>query len=361
MKGLAHRALALLLGSMLALLSTTAFAGPFTSLVVFGDSLSDSGNDAFVFDNVLGPPLPAGSLRTPVPIPSQDFIPNFPYASGRYSNGPVWAERLASGLGVTATPSMAGGSDFAFAGSRSGPSGSSFPYSLQDQAAMFLGQTAGKAPSDTLYALQVGGNDLRDAFAALVAGKDPVPLLSSSISNIDAVFARLAAAGAEHFLVLNAPDLGAAPAITALGPQASAAASGIAAEFNGALESSLAQLAASQASDLRLLDLFDLQTEIFSNPSRYGFSDLASACAFSASCIANPSAAFFWDGVHPTATVHAIVAGAALALIPLPDTTLLLAIGLPVLVIARRRRVSHLGKSERPAPGRTAAVKPYSE
>jgi phospholipase/lecithinase/hemolysin len=336
MKALAHRVLALLLGSLLALLSTTAFAGPFSSLVVFGESLSDSGNNAFVFDNVLGPPLPAGSLRTPVPIPSQDFIPDFPYASGRYSNGPVWAERLASRLGVTASPSMAGGSDFAFAGARSGPAGSAFPYSLQDQARMFLERTAGKAPSDALYALQVGGNDVRDAFAALVAGKDPASLLSSSIRNIDTVFLQLAAAGAEHFLVLNVPDLGKAPAVTALGPSASAAASGIAAGFNGALESSLAQLAASEASDLRLLDLFDLQTDIFSNPSFYGFNDLASACAFSLACVENPSAAFFWDGVHPTASVHAIVAEAALGLIPLPNTSLLLAIGLPVLVFARR-------------------------
>ncbi len=335
-----HRLLSLLLACLIAAFSSATLAGPYTGLVVFGESLSDSGNNAIVFDYVLGPPLPAGTLRTPVPIPSPSFIPDFPYASGRYSNGPVWAEQLASGLGVAAAPSMAGGSDYAFAGARSGPSGSSFPYSVRDQAAMFLDQNGGKAPSGNLYALQAGGNDVRDAFAALAAGGDPGPLLFSSVSTIVTVLNQLAAAGAEHLLLLNVPNLGAAPAITALGPVASEAATGIAVAFNQALASTLSQLPASAADNIELLDLFALQSRVFSNPSFYGFNDLTSACAFSAACIADPSAAFFWDGVHPTASVHALIGQEALALavIPLPGTALLLALGLSVLALARHRR-----------------------
>lgn len=335
-----HRLLSLLLACLIAAFSSATLAGPYTGLVVFGESLSDSGNNAIVFDYVLGPPLPAGTLRTPVPIPSPSFIPDFPYASGRYSNGPVWAEQLASGLGVAAAPSMAGGSDYAFAGARSGPSGSSFPYSVRDQAAMFLDQNGGKAPSGNLYALQAGGNDVRDAFAALAAEGDPGPLLFSSVSTIVTVLNQLAAAGAEHLLLLNVPNLGAAPAITALGPVASEAATGIAVAFNQALASTLSQLPAPAADNIELLDLFALQSRIFSNPSFYGFNDLTSACAFSAACIADPSAAFFWDGVHPTASVHALIGQEALALavIPLPGTALLLALGLSVLALARHRR-----------------------
>jgi len=342
MKSRYLRLLRFLFGYVIAAVSTTAFAGAFTGLVVFGESLSDSGNNAFVFDNVIGPPQPAGSLRTPVPVPGPDFIPTFPYASGRYSNGPVWAERLAANLGVTAAPSLAGGSDYAFAGARSGPSGSSFPYSLLDQTAMFLQQSGGRAPSGNLYALQVGGNDVRDAFAALAGGADPTALQSASMSNIATVLAQLAAAGAEHILVLNVPNLGTAPAVTALGPAAAAAATGITVAFNNALESSLSQLAASAAGKIQVLDLFDLQARIFSDPASYGFNDLSSACAFSAACIADPGAAFFWDGIHPTASVHAVIGQAALALIPLPGTGLLLALGLPVLLLARRRRAGGL-------------------
>lgn len=336
-----RRLLVLLLGSVMAVSSAAAVAGPFASLVVFGESLSDSGNNALFFDHAPGAPQPAGTLRTQVPIPSQNFIPDFPYASGRYSNGPVWAERLASGLGVTAAPSLAGGSNFAFGGARSGPSGSAFPYSLQDQAAMFLGQNGGRAPSNNLYALQVGGNDVRDAFAALAAGGDPQPLLASSVASIDAVFRQLATAGAEHLLVLNVPNLGMAPAVTALGPAASVAATGLAAGFNQALASSLSQLP-STADNIVLLDLFDLQARIFDDPSLFGFNDLTSACAFSAACIADPAATFFWDGVHPTASVHAVIGEEALALIPLPGTALLMVLGLCVLLLVRHGSSRHL-------------------
>jgi phospholipase/lecithinase/hemolysin len=88
-----------------------AQALPFTGLVIFGDSLSDSGNNAIV----LSPNV------TPVPISGNTFIPDFPYASGHYTNGQVWAQRFASALGLSATPVLAGGTDFAFAGARTGP------------------------------------------------------------------------------------------------------------------------------------------------------------------------------------------------------------------------------------------------
>src|SRR5262245_44892817 len=55
---------------------------PFSKMFVFGDSLSDSGNNAIFFDLVFAPLHP----RTPTPIPDNAFIPILPYASGRYSN-----------------------------------------------------------------------------------------------------------------------------------------------------------------------------------------------------------------------------------------------------------------------------------
>jgi len=63
-----------LLATILALgcVATAAtHATAYSALYIFGDSLSDSGNNA----TVLSPP-------TPVPISGNDFIPN-PYASGR--------------------------------------------------------------------------------------------------------------------------------------------------------------------------------------------------------------------------------------------------------------------------------------
>ena len=94
----------------LALASGTARALPYSNLVIFGDSLTDSGNNATVIDTQLAPPgTPPGTLRTPTPIDSPAFIPSLPYVSDRYSNGPVWVEQFAAKLGLSAAPSVLGG------------------------------------------------------------------------------------------------------------------------------------------------------------------------------------------------------------------------------------------------------------
>lgn len=86
-------------GSLAALLfwATSALALPYSNLVVFGDSLADSGNNY----------LATGGAQTAVPL-SGPTVPIYPYASGRYSNGPVWTEYFASSLGLGLAPSLLG-------------------------------------------------------------------------------------------------------------------------------------------------------------------------------------------------------------------------------------------------------------
>src|SRR5690606_33362232 len=77
---------------------TSAYAGPFSGLVVFGDSLSDMGNIAQA---------------------SVDIFPGRYYYNGRFSNGPVWVESLSVGLGLGELQrSTAGGGDFAYGGAK---------------------------------------------------------------------------------------------------------------------------------------------------------------------------------------------------------------------------------------------------
>src|SRR4029453_12923135 len=63
---------------------TTAWADstPFSRIIVFGDSLSDTGN----FYHLTG------------------GFPPAPYANGRFSNGPLWIEYLADDLGMKLLP-----------------------------------------------------------------------------------------------------------------------------------------------------------------------------------------------------------------------------------------------------------------
>src|SRR5215212_8441488 len=87
-------ALLILLGA-----AASALAASFTDLVIFGDSLSDIGNIA-----------QAPLINTPGPY----------YWNGRFSNGPVYAETLATGLGLPALnrSTASGGNDFAYGGAK---------------------------------------------------------------------------------------------------------------------------------------------------------------------------------------------------------------------------------------------------
>ena len=90
----------------------TSAPTPWSSLVVFGDSLSDGGNNSllsFVGNN------PAQVVTGNTYIPTQTYAAA-PGMLGTYSNGPVWATQFAAQFGLNALPSLAGGTNFAFGG-----------------------------------------------------------------------------------------------------------------------------------------------------------------------------------------------------------------------------------------------------
>ena len=83
----------------------------YTGMVSFGDSLSDIGNTIAVLPELVAR-VEAG------------YNPNF-YYDGRFSNGPVWAERLYSQLGFGTMVRNDGtyfmeGTNFCWSGSTSG-------------------------------------------------------------------------------------------------------------------------------------------------------------------------------------------------------------------------------------------------
>ncbi len=194
--------------------SSAAYAG-YSNLFIFGDSLSDSGNNAVV----LAPNV------TPVPISGNAFIPTFPYASGHYTNGQVWAQSFALSLGLSANPSILGGTDYAFGGARTGPLTPNpfpgglfnpFPPSLETQVAFFLLQHANVAPGTALYVVAGGGNNARDALvAAAGCGGNPVCIngiiQSAALAyagDTGIIDAELELAGASKIIVWDVPDIG---------------------------------------------------------------------------------------------------------------------------------------------------------
>lgn len=298
-----------------------AGALPFTQLFFFGDSLSDSGNVAIA----LGP-----GVRTPTPIPGNTFIPSAPYTpSDRFSDGPVWTERL----GLPALPSLAGGTNFAFGGAKTGPTGLT-PPSLRDQVATFLTATGGVAPSDALYVVAGGGNNARDALEAIGGGGNPAAIIPTTAlgyaADVGIMVGALKAAGADDIIVWNTPDVGLAPAVLANGPAASFLGTTLATAMNTALLGAIGAIPG-----VEIFHIFDLVQDIVASPGSFGLTNVTDACAQFVPCV--PSTFLFWDGIHVTSAGHQIIAGAVLALIPEPGTLLLVLAGLTAVLGAHAR------------------------
>jgi phospholipase/lecithinase/hemolysin len=308
-------------------------AAQFDSIYAFGDSLSDAGN---VF------------------IATGGTTPGLPYFNGQFSNGPIWLEDLAAQLGLPAlTPSLAGGTDFAFGDAQSGTTLFHNAAALDllgpsGQVAQFLGATGGVADPGALYTIWIGSNDL----AAIPSGATNAQIaadLGGIAGNIDTAIGDLASAGAKNFLVVTVPDLGKAPGAGA----AASAASQLSASFDTTLVNgggpipSLAGVAAADSVNISVLNAYALLDSIVNNPGFFHLTDVTDACLVGAvnfsggTPCANPNQYLFWDpSGHPTAAAGVIIANAAQNAIPEPSAVMLGAAGLVAVALMRRKRNS---------------------
>ncbi len=316
--------------------SSGARAGTIDAIYAFGDSLSDVGN---VF--------------------ALTGIPAAPYVNGQFSNGPLWVQDLAVGLGLSPlTPSVLGGTDYAYATAETGNAS----FDTANPVADILGPTGqlaqfeathATADPNALYTIWVGSNDLTD----IPAGSTPAQAatdIATIAANIDTTIGTLAGLGAKNFLIVTVPDLGKTPAAIAGGPLAVASATALSSSLDSTLVGgagpipSLANLAALEGLNLKVLNAFTLLDSAVASPGTFGLTDVTDAC-FSTTTMpptvcANPNQYLFWDELHPTAAGHAIVADAALTLVtPEPASLLLSGLGFAGLCLLSRR-YAHRGR-----------------
>lgn len=335
------------------------------NLFVFGDSLSDSGNSGIISRTATAG-LPGGPITFPPP----------PYFDGRYSNGPVAVEYLWNSYnpgnpgGFRPSLDPGGGTNYAVGGATSGVANfnavnDSVPAVLQPvlrpaftdkaaawQLAEFLADGPGFRPSNSLFVVWFGANDL--FYAADPEGGSPgnVPgaspsanLVENAINNILATIGTLYGEGARRFLVPNLPDLGLTPEF--IGTSAAPAASAYSQGFNLFLSLALDAIKPTLASaEVVLFDLEAALNGLIANAADYGISVTDRACVANFN-FADPMAGacnpgnwntwLFWDGVHPTTRTHQILAGQLRAAVPEPGVLLLLPFGLAVALVLRRR------------------------
>lgn len=300
----------------LMVLSQTASASAYDRVFAFGDSLTDNGNFFAATGGTYPPP---------------------PYFAGRFSNGPVAAEYMASQLGATLH-------DFAFAGASTGyfnadltPAAGALYFTgvLSQVAAFTAAPPPGAAGAGALYMVWAGANDFLHAAPA-----DFAAVAANAIGNLDLAALSLYGVGARDFLIPLMADLGATPEVAALGPAAAAGASLVSLAFNGGLKHSLEVLAASlPGSHFMVYDTFAQQHLVLDHPGDFGLTNTTDPCFTGVSLCADPSKYFFWDGVHPTTDVAKLVGIGMAVATPEPGAMLLLATAALALVgVGRKRR-----------------------
>lgn len=281
----------------------------FSELVIFGDSLSDTGNLA--------------SLKG-------DFPP--PYSMNRVSNGPIMVDILAELLGLEANPSLhlvgpPQGSNFAVAGAKAaGATG----IDLSDQVQGFLATAAGGDISTALYLISIGGNDVRSA-RDTPAFRGAVAILRAAADSIAANIRTLIQAGAVNFLVVNSPDIGQIPETRLIADQLGDSkfvwqATFKSFWFNHLLKQRLAAI--KKNSDVRLTEFeaMPFAADITRNASGLNLVNTDDNCFSTQNSMFTPSCEeiggnfdrfFYFDEIHPTSVVHQRIGRALYAVVPM--------------------------------------------
>jgi phospholipase/lecithinase/hemolysin len=265
----------------------------FQKIIFFGDSLTDDGN---------------------LPEPAR---PQSPYVGGRFTNGPVYAEVLTRELGVASDNYALGGAE---ASTDSGDNAAQRAISLSAQVTGFLARQSifslagfgAHVGAGTAASIFAGSLDIIDerpgnrAEAADTANRVATSIASSSL--------KLVQSGVHHVIFYTLPYTSYAPQSQDLSTAEVQAADAAVRSVNNALKSFATQ--ASAFFETTVVDLNRLEREIKIDPSTFGLKVLDTPLyddvwrgldPTGIQTLYSPDEVAFFDPLHPTATVHAII------------------------------------------------------
>jgi thermolabile hemolysin len=251
-----------------------AIAATFSQIIVYGDSLSDLGRASAL----TGGAAPPYSLLT----------------GGKFSNGQLWIEYLATSLGIATNPNT----NFAVGGATTGTNNTIFAPlgGIQTQVS-----TTSIGDSNALYVIWGGANDYVG---------DGIQNPTGPISNLNAEINTLIGRGAKNILVPNLSNLGDLPSKRILPGSVPSDLNTLTQDHNIALSLSLNNLRlANPGVNLTLLDVNSLFNQVVANPSSFGFTNITDGCLL-VGCT-NPDSYLFWDTIHPTQAGHQLIGNLA--------------------------------------------------
>ncbi|MGC1296048.1 MAG: SGNH/GDSL hydrolase family protein, partial [Alloacidobacterium sp.] len=274
------------------------YAQDYTSIVVFGDSLSDTGNVADLTLAKYGFRLPG---------------PDFDYTDGRFTDGTdtvpaahnyfgVWVEQLAATLPAKPVikASLDGGTDYAYGFATTGGGTGVFTFGPSDSLSVNvnnIGQqisdylaTKPKINDKTLFIVWGGAIDILNA----TSSDDVVKAAIDQALNVQ----RLIEAGATQFIIPNLPPLGAVPRLNG-SPITSIPATKESILYNVTLAAGLNILRdfnPGKHLHLDQLDVFGLFNQIIAAPTKFALVDVSTSSQDNPSI--NPDTYLFWDDLH---------------------------------------------------------------
>lgn len=272
------RWLLLIFSGILTLSLAASHGSTFSAYYAFGDSLSDTGRN---------PATPAGS-----------------YYNGRWSNGPLWVEYLSADLGLAYNAS----NNFAYSGSTT---------------SNLVSQIANVPPSPALhtalFSVLSGGNDFLNNVDLLENDSAWALVVTDAVSNITLAVTTLYTNGAREVLVGNLPNLGQTPAFNSAPAGYANYVDTKVALFNALLQSEMTN-AMQKNPGLRiyLVNFNASLSNVLSAPAAYGFTVTTNGALedpnLTDKSFNGPGANYvFWDTVHPTTKMHALIGAVAYA------------------------------------------------
>lgn len=307
----------------LACAQANAAPNPYSSFIVFGDSLNDAGTFADTggpagsterYTNRTGPVYQDGSGEV-FSLNSTQLL------GGRLGFSPD--QTASSSSAVRAENGQPDGNNWAVGGYRT----DQILDSITTQSATGERTRAGYLPSNgfradpnALYYISGGGNDfLQGRILSLPQANAAADRLADSVQTLQT-------AGAKYVMVWLLPDVGLTPALN--GTPLQAFSSTLANQFNSQLVTRLQGIDA----EVIPLNIPVLLSEVFAAPGRFGLAtdqNLTATCFSGNSCTENaryginsatpdPTKLIYNDGVHPTESGQKLIADYAYSLLAAP-------------------------------------------
>lgn len=293
-----------LLSALLLTATQLSYGIALHNVVIFGDSLSDNGNLYEYMHHSL-PQSP-------------------PYFEGRFTNGPVWAERLVQGYFTHDSARHLHDYAFGGAGVLTDANDDDELFTLKREVDTYLLAHNNKIDPNNMYFVWIGGNNY------LGVPDDIDAAVTDVVQGIQKDLERLVQKGAKNITIMNLPDLGKTPLAKEI--EAEEKLTTISATHNTQLFAMYEELR-NKYPDAHwfFFDAGQIFTDIFAHPSAYGFNKLTGTCYDALEKPSSPQSVLkmaasvhvkkndiqatdnckgyvFFDLLHPTQQVHQLTA-----------------------------------------------------